>query len=77
MPTSGGAQYPQFFMQTGVALSESTCKGATILALWECQHGQRVHDFGKDTQYGADLYSTLGYPEFEGSIYRNLCRTPS
>jgi hypothetical protein len=29
-PTSNGRQYPQFFMQTDVALSESTCGGNTL-----------------------------------------------
>jgi hypothetical protein len=28
-PTSGGSPYPQFFVQTDVALSESTCSGTT------------------------------------------------
>jgi hypothetical protein len=29
LPTSGGAPYQQFFMQTDIALSESTCSGTT------------------------------------------------
>jgi hypothetical protein len=29
-PTSHGLQYPQFYMQTDIALSESTCQGNTI-----------------------------------------------
>ncbi len=29
-PTSNGRQYPQFFMQTDIALSESTCGGNTL-----------------------------------------------
>jgi hypothetical protein len=117
MPTSGGAQYSQFFMQTDVALSESTCKGATIptknptakgctvppigseveqaghtsfYLYWSEQQtgntctwlfgnvstGSGVNDFGKDAEYGANLFPVLGYPEFEGNIYRNLCPAP-
>jgi hypothetical protein len=28
----------------------------------------RVHDFGKDAEYGTNQFMTLGYPEFEGPI---------
>ena len=28
----------------------------------------RVHDFGKDAEYGTNQFETLGYPEFEGPI---------
>jgi hypothetical protein len=30
-------------------------------------------DFGKDAEYGQDLFSTLGYPEFEGTTHHNTC----
>jgi hypothetical protein len=30
-------------------------------------------DFGKDAEYGQDLFSTLGYPEFEGVTHHNTC----
>ena len=30
-------------------------------------------DFGKDAQYGQNLFSTLGYPEFEGPTQNNTC----
>jgi hypothetical protein len=35
--------------------------------------GIGVNDFRKDAEYGHDLYSVIGYPEFEGKIYNNLC----
>jgi hypothetical protein len=97
LPTTEGAQYSQFFFQTDVALSESTCTGTegctvppsgpgNFYPYWStattpgpgdhgpgaCSllfgnvSGADVNDFGKDAQYGANLYSTLGYPEFEG-----------
>jgi hypothetical protein len=30
LPTTNGAQYPQFFIQTDLALSESTCQASTV-----------------------------------------------
>jgi len=30
-------------------------------------------DFGKDAEYGQDMFSTLGYPEFEGATHHNTC----
>jgi hypothetical protein len=36
-----------------------------------------VTDFGKDAEYGQDLFTTLGYPEFEGPVHANTCRGPS
>ena len=36
--------------------------------------GPGVKDFGKDAQYGKDLFPTLGYPEFEGPIRDNTCK---
>jgi hypothetical protein len=30
-------------------------------------------DFGRDAQYGSAQFATLGYPEFEGKIYDNVC----
>jgi hypothetical protein len=32
-----------------------------------------VTDFGRDAEYGQDLFSTLGYPEFEGATHHNSC----
>jgi hypothetical protein len=31
-------------------------------------------DFGKDAEYGQNLFGTLGYPEFEGAVHNNTCR---
>ena len=31
-------------------------------------------DFGKDAQYGQNLFNTLGYPEFEGPTHNNTCQ---
>jgi hypothetical protein len=36
--------------------------------------GRGVNNFGKDAQYGNNLFSTLGYPEFESAVYPNNCR---
>jgi hypothetical protein len=100
-PTSSGRQYPQYFFQTDVALSESTCtatnlSGCTVppqgpggfYPYWtqshiggNCAlefgnvsgHGPFLTDFGKDAQYGQNLFTTLGYPEFEGPVRSNAC----
>jgi hypothetical protein len=107
LPTSDGHPYSEFFFQTDVALSESTCQGNTIgngggtssgctvpppgpgnfYPYWSEVHvgnfcalefgnvssAPFVSDFGKDTEYGQDLFSTLGYPEFEGATHHNAC----
>ncbi len=116
-PTTAGDQYSQFFMQTDIALSESTCKGATVptskpttkgctvpptgeevdqpghtsfYPYWSEQRtggtctwlfgnvstGSGVNDFGKDSEYGKNLFPEIGYPEFEGRIYKNACPAP-
>ncbi len=36
--------------------------------------GPGVNTFGKDAQYGTNLFTTLGYPEFESAVYPNTCR---
>lgn len=36
--------------------------------------GLFLTDFGKDAQYGQDMFTTLGYPEFEGATHHNACR---
>ncbi|WP_129545541.1 hypothetical protein [Arthrobacter dokdonensis] len=36
--------------------------------------GPGANDFGKDAQYGTNLFSTLGYPEFESAVHPNTCR---
>jgi hypothetical protein len=100
-PTSAGRQYRQYFFQTDIALSESTCTATTLSgctvppqgpggfypywteshALGSCAlefgnvsgRGPFLTDFGKDAQYGQDLFTTLGYPEFEGPVHNNTC----
>ncbi len=39
LPTTGGAQYPQFYIQTDVALSESTCSAGTPSGCTVPPHG--------------------------------------
>ena len=100
-PSSHGRQYPQYFFQTDLALSESSCtatslSGCTVpppgpggfYPYWTELHaggycalefgnvsGSRpfLTDFGKDAQYGQNLFSTLGYPEFESAAHNNVC----
>jgi hypothetical protein len=100
-PTSFGRQYPQYFFQTDIALSESTCTATTLSGCtvppqgpggfypyWTELHGGGscalefgnvsgrgpfLTDFGKDAEYGTDLFTTLGYPEFEGPALNNTC----
>jgi hypothetical protein len=102
LPTTQGDQYARYFIQTDLALSESTCStthpvcavpppnapgkfypfwsrvtsstGCT-LEFGNVTSGAGVNDFGRDAQYGTDLITTLGYPEFEGPVMRNSCRT--
>lgn len=107
LPTSNGHAYSEFFFQTDVALSESSCQGNTIgngggtssgctvpppgpgnfypywtevhvgnscaLEFGNVSSAPFVTDFGKDAEYGQDLFSTLGYPEFEGATHHNSC----
>jgi len=107
LPTTGGAQYSKFFLQTDLALSESTCQTTTVgctvppagpgdfypywtrvtstgsghasctLEFGNVSRGTGVNDFGGDAQYGADLQPSLGYPEFEGPVMSNACRSTS
>jgi hypothetical protein len=110
LPTTNGKQYHRWFIQTDIALSESTCSispGGTVsgcavppagsevdtpshkafypywtevksgdactIEFGNVSSGPGVKDFGKDAQYGRDLFQTLGYPEFEGPIQDNTC----
>jgi hypothetical protein len=100
-PASNGHSYSQYFLQSDIALSESTCAGPAgpgctippqgpggFYPYWTklqlggfCAlefgnvKGLRpvLNDFGKDAQYGTDLFSTLGYPEFEGPTHQVTC----
>jgi hypothetical protein len=100
-PTTGGRQYSDYFMQTDIALSESTCTGpsgpgcsvppqgpgnfypywSAVQAFGYCalefgnvSSGAFLTNFGKDAQYGADQFGTLGYPEFIGPTHNINCR---
>jgi len=107
-PASNGRQYSQYFFQTDIALSESTCEGNTLpggggtssgctvppqgpgnfypywstvhaghycaLEFGNVSHAPFLSNNGKDTEYGTDQFSTLGYPEFEGATHYNTCR---
>ncbi len=102
LPTTSGGQYSQFFIQTDLALSESTCSGTTtagcsvpppgpgnfypywsrasssfgcFLEFGNVSGVGGVNDFGKDAQYGTDQVANLGYPEFEGPVMNNTCRS--
>jgi hypothetical protein len=105
LPTTGGAQYSKFFMQTDIALSESTCtatgagcsvppagpggfypywtrvtttsrgQASCTLEFGNVSRGAGVNDFGGDAEYGVDLQSSLGYPEYEGPVFTNACRS--
>jgi hypothetical protein len=99
--THGNRQYSQYFFQTDIALSESTCTATTLggctvppqgpggfYPYWTEVHGfgscalefgnvsgrgPFLTDFGKDAQYGQNMFTTLGYPEFIGSPINNTC----
>jgi hypothetical protein len=99
--THNNKQYSQYFFQTDVALSESTCTATTLngctvppqgpggfYPYWTEVHGGGncalefgnvsgrgpfLTDFGKDAQYGQNMFTTLGYPEFESSPINNTC----
>ena len=99
--THGNRQYSQYFFQTDIALSESTCTATTLngctvppqgpggfYPYWTEVHGGGycalefgnvpgrgpfLTDFGKDAQYGQNMFTTLGYPEFEGAPLNNTC----
>jgi hypothetical protein len=108
-PTTGyGQPYSQYFFQTDIALSESTCLGNSVAAggtstgctvppqgpgnfypYWSELHianycalefgnvayGPSINNFGQDAEYGQNLFSQLGYPEFEGSTHNVDCRS--
>ncbi|MGH3205022.1 MAG: hypothetical protein ACRDP5_23680 [Streptosporangiaceae bacterium] len=108
-PTSNGAQYSAYDIQTDVALSEQTCGGNTlstappgVQSLAGCtvppkgpghfypywsffdQNGSCTMEFGnvsagatfgKDKQYGSNVFNTDGYPQFISSSHNNPCAT--
>lgn len=65
-PSGPGNFYPYW--------SEATDNGKCTILFGNVSSGKGVNDFGKDAQYGEDLFSTLGYPEFESQPMANTCK---
>ena len=55
--------------------SEVVKRGTCTIEFGNVSSGPGVNDFGQDAQYGSDLFPKLGYPEFEGKIHANTCRS--
>ncbi len=53
--------------------TEVDTRGTCTIEFGNVKSGTGVNDFGKDAQYGSDLFSKLGYPEFEGKVRANTC----
>ena len=53
--------------------TEVDTKGTCTIEFGNVSSGTGVNDFGKDAQYGSDLFSKLGYPEFESKVRANTC----
>ncbi|MDA8068009.1 MAG: hypothetical protein M0T77_05285 [Actinomycetota bacterium] len=69
-PTAPGAFYPYWTRVTsGHGRGQATC----TIEFGNVSTGAGVNDFSGDAQYGSDLQSTLGYPEFEGPVMSNAC----
>ncbi|MGH3154453.1 MAG: hypothetical protein ACRDOB_27530 [Streptosporangiaceae bacterium] len=47
--------------------------GSCALEFGNVSSGFGVNDYGRDAQYGTNMYPTLGYPEFEGPVHSNPC----
>jgi hypothetical protein len=47
--------------------------GSCALEFGNVTRGFNVNDFGGDIQYGTNKFSTLGYPEFEGTLHSANC----
>ena len=41
---------------------------------WEFGNMRNGNTFGKEAQYGTNVFATMGYPEFESGFYSNTCR---
>ena len=55
-------------------LDRIACVGSCALEFGNVSgRGPFLTDFGKDAQYGQNLFTTLGYPEFEGPAHNNTC----
>jgi hypothetical protein len=72
-PVGPGGFYPYWSQSSGGGRNDQG-NGCT----WEFGNvSDGVNTYGKDAQYGTNLFATLGYPEFESKIYRNDCGGPS
>ena len=106
-PTTNGAQYSAYYIQTDVALSEAACGGNTLTTAppgtqslagctvppqgpgnfypyWsffqkggsctmEFGNVSAGTTFGKDAQYGSNVFNTDGYPQFISKSHNNPC----
>jgi hypothetical protein len=64
-PQGPGGFYPYW--------SELHAGGFCALEFGNVRSNPVVTDFGKDSEYGQNLFGTLGYPEFEGSAHSTRC----
>jgi hypothetical protein len=53
--------------------SELHARGFCALEFGNVRSNPVVTDFGQDSEYGQNLFGTLGYPEFEGPTYNARC----
>ncbi len=70
-PSGPGDFYPYWTRVTSTGSGHASC----TLEFGNVSRGTGVNDFGGDAQYGSDLQPTLGYPEFEGPVMSNACRS--
>ncbi len=65
-PKGPGGGYPYW--------SEVNSHGSCTFEFGNVATGSGVTNFGKDAQYGSNLLSKLGYPEFEGKAHSAACK---
>ena len=63
VPPSGPGNFYPYWSEVGKG---SSC----VFEFGNVSSGAGVNDFGGDAQYGTNQFSTLGYPEFEGSTHK-------
>ncbi|HXC18543.1 MAG TPA: hypothetical protein VNT80_01410 [Acidimicrobiales bacterium] len=63
-PVGPGGFYPFWSVTSG--------NGGCALEFGNVTRGS-VNDFGGDSQYGTNQYSSIGYPEFEGPLHSTNC----
>ena len=59
------AHHVAFYPYYSLVRSGNTCS----IEFGNVRSGTGVDDFGGETQYGTDQFTTLGYPQFESNIY--------